>query len=79
MIKTGKASGAIFILLILLMTVLIGNENVFAATTVSNFQELKDALAGTETEIVVEGTITATETLVIKKDVKISGEGYYSL
>ena len=75
MIKTGKASRAIFMLLILLMTVLIGNENVFAATTVSNFQELKDALAGTETEIVVEGTITATETLVINKDVKISGGG----
>lgn len=79
MIKTGKASRAIFMLVIFIMTLLIGNENIFAATTVTDFEGLKSALVGTETEIVVEGTITATETLVIKKDVKISGGGYYSL
>lgn len=75
MIKTGKASRAIFMLVIFIMTLLIGNENIFAATTVTDFEGLKSALVGTETEIVVEGTITATETLVIKKDVKISGGG----
>lgn len=79
MIKTGKASRAIFMLVIFIMTLLIGNENVFAATTVTDFEGLKSAVEGTETKIVVEGTITTTETLVINKDVKISGGGYYSL
>lgn len=73
MIKTGKASRAIFMLVIFIMTLLIGNENVFAATTVTDFEGLKSAVEGTETKIVVEGTITTTETLVINKDVKISG------
>ena len=77
--KKISISKTIFMLLIFMMTILIGNENVFAATTVTDFEGLKSAVEGTETKIVVNGTITVTETLVINKDVKISGGGYYSL
>lgn len=72
-------SKTIFMLLIFMMTILIGNENVFAATTVTDFNGLKNAIeTGTE-DITVQGTINVTETLTVNRDVKISGGGYYSL
>ena len=79
--KKISISKTIFMLLIFMMTILIGNENVFAETKVSNFDELKAALNGTDPEIKITSSdpIKATETLKINRDVKISGGGYYSL
>ena len=79
--KRISISKTIFMLLIFMMTVLIGNENVFAASkTVNDFTDLKDAIADTSiTEITVNGDITLTETIVIEgKDITIKGSGKIS-
>lgn len=70
--KTGKI---IFMALIFMMTIIIGNENVFAASkTVSDFAGLKAAITDASvTEITVNGEITANSTLEITRDIKISG------
>lgn len=71
--KKISTSKTIFMLLIFMMTILIGNENVFAATTVTDFNGLKNAIeTGTE-DITVQGTINVTETLTVNRDVKITG------
>lgn len=70
-----RAGKIIFASLIFIMAIFIGNENVFAATTVSDFNGLKNAINGSETEITVSGEIEVTETLMITRDVKISGGG----
>lgn len=63
-----------FASLIFIMAIFIGNEKVFAAN-VSSFDELKTALSGTDTEINITSVdpIEVTETLMITRDVKISG------
>lgn len=65
-----------FASLIFIMAIFIGNEKVFAAN-VSSFDELKTALSGTDTEINITSVdpIEVTETLMITRDVKISGGG----
>ena len=76
-----KISKAIFIALIFMMSIIIGNENVFAATTVSNFQQLKAAItdASDGDTITVSSDINLTETLVIKnKNITLSGTGKIS-
>lgn len=71
-----RAGKIIFASLIFIMAIFIGNENVFAATTVTDFNGLKQAIeTGTDKEINVQGTIVVTETLRVKRDVKISGGG----
>ena len=68
-----RAGKIFFASLIFIMAIFIGNEKVFAATTVSDFTGLKNAINGSETEITVSGEIEVTETLIITRDVKISG------
>ena len=67
-----KMRNVIFILLVIMATIFISNENVFAAE-VDNFAELKSAIDGSENEIIVKGTIIVKETLDVKNNVKISG------
>ncbi|MFR7872029.1 hypothetical protein [Peptoniphilus grossensis] len=71
-----RAGKIIFASLIFIMAIFIGNEKVFAAN-VSSFDELKTALSGTDTEINITSAdpIEVTETLMITRDVKISGGG----
>ena len=71
-----RAGKIIFTSLIFIMAIFIGNEKVFAAE-VSDFAGLKDALSGTDAEIKITSTdpIEVTETLMITRDVKISGGG----
>ena len=71
-----RAGKIIFASLIFIMAIFIGNEKVFAAD-VSSFDELKTALSGTDTEINITSAdpIEVTETLMITRDVKISGGG----
>lgn len=61
--------------LIFMMTIIIGNENVFAETKkVSDFAGLKAAITDASvTEITVSGEIVATETLEVNRNIKISG------
>ena len=71
-----RAGKIFFASLIFIMAIFIGNEKVFAAE-VSSFDELKTALNGTDAEIKITSTdpIEVTETLMITRDVKISGGG----
>lgn len=78
--KTGKI---IFMALIFMMTIIIGNENVFAANhPVNDFAGLKTAITQTVDgdTITVDGNISLTETLVIenKKNITIKGSGTIS-
>ena len=74
--KTISRAGKIFFAsLIFIMAIFIGNENVFAATTVNDFNGLKQAIENGTDEIIVQGTINVTKTLTISRDVKISGGG----
>lgn len=68
-----RAGKIIFASLIFIMAIFIGNEKVFAATTVSDFNGLKQAIENGTDDINVQGTINVTETLTIRRDVKISG------
>lgn len=70
-----RAGKIIFASLIFIMAIFIGNEKVFAATTVSDFNGLKQAIENGTDDINVQGTINVTETLTIRRDVKISGGG----
>ncbi len=70
-----RASKIIFASLIFIMAIFIGNEKVFAATTVTDFNGLKQAIETGTDDINVQGTINVTETLTIRRDVKISGGG----
>ena len=73
--KTISRAGKIFFMfLIFIMAIFIGNEKVFAAN-VSSFDELKTAIETGTDDINVQGTIVVTETLTIRRDVKISGGG----
>ena len=71
-----RAGKIIFASLIFIMAIFIGNEKVFAAD-VDSFDKLKTALSGTDAEIKITSTdpIEVTETLMITRDVKISGGG----
>lgn len=74
--KTISRAGKIFFAsLIFIMAIFIGNEKVFAATTVTDFNGLKQAIETGTDDINVQGTINVTETLTIRRDVKISGGG----
>lgn len=68
-----RAGKIIFTSLIFIMAIFIGNEKVFAATTVTDFNGLKQAIETGTDDINVQGTINVTETLTIRRDVKISG------
>ena len=70
-----RAGKIIFASLIFIMAIFIGNEKVFAATTVTDFNGLKQAIETGTDDINVQGTINVTETLTIRRDVKISGGG----
>ncbi len=70
-----RAGKIIFASLIFIMAIFIGNEKVFAATTVSDFNGLKQAIENGTDDINVQGTINVTEILTIRRDVKISGGG----
>ena len=70
-----RAGKIIFTSLIFIMAIFIGNEKVFAATTVTDFNGLKQAIETGTDDINVQGTINVTETLTIRRDVKISGGG----
>ncbi|MDU5807233.1 MAG: Cna B-type domain-containing protein, partial [Peptoniphilus harei] len=68
-----KMRNVIFILLVIMATIFISNENVFAAE-VYNFEELKKEIkSGTDKEIKIMQAIEVTETLIIGRDVTISG------
>lgn len=73
--KKISTSKTIFMLLIFMMTIFIGNENVFAATTVTDFNGLKNAIETGKEDITVQGTIEVTETLTVNRYVKITGGG----
>lgn len=70
-----RAGKIIFASLIFIMAIFIGDEKVFAATTVTDFNGLKQAIETGTDDINVQGTINVTETLTIRRDVKISGGG----
>ena len=72
--KSIGSSKKLFVLLILFIAIFLKTENVFAATEVSTFGELKQAVE-TGGEIVLKKDITVTETLTVNNDVKISGGG----
>lgn len=73
--KSIDSSKKLFVLLILFLAIFLKTENVFAATEVSDFDGLKNAIeTGTE-DITVQGTINVTETLTVNRDVKITGGG----
>ena len=68
-----KMRNIIFILLVIMTTIFISNENVFAAE-VDNFEQLKNEIkTGTDKEIKIKQAIEVTETLIIGRDVTISG------
>lgn len=72
--KSISSSKKLFVLLILFLAIFLKTENVFAATTVTDFNGLKNAIeTGTDDEINVQGNINVTETLKVNRDVKISG------
>ena len=74
--KSISSSKKLFVLLILFLAIFLKTENVFAATTVTDFNGLKNAIeTGTDDEINVQGNINVTETLKVNRDVKISGGG----
>lgn len=66
-------SKKLFVLLILFLAIFLKTENVFAATTVTDFDGLKNAIETGTDDITVQGTINVTETLTVNRDVKISG------
>ena len=70
-----RAGKIFFASIIFIMAIFIGNEKVFAATTVTDFNGLKQAIETGTDDINVQGTINVTETLTIRRDVKISGGG----
>ena len=72
--KSIGSSKKLFVLLILFLAIFLKTENVFAATEVSDFDGLKNAIE-TGGEIVLKKDITVTETLTVNNDVKISGGG----
>ena len=73
--KSIDSSKKLFVLLILFLAIFLKTENVFAATEVSDFDGLKNAIeTGTE-DITVQGTINVTETLTVNRDVKLTGGG----
>ena len=72
--KSIGSSKKLFVLLILFLGIFLKTENVFAATTVTDFDGLKNAIeTGTDNEINVQGTINVTETLIVNRDVTITG------
>lgn len=74
--KSIDSSKKLFVLLILFFAIFLKTENVFAATEVSDFDGLKNAIeTGTDNEINVQGTINVTETLIVNRDVTITGGG----
>uniref|UniRef100_UPI00288AE506 MucBP domain-containing protein n=1 Tax=Peptoniphilus grossensis TaxID=1465756 RepID=UPI00288AE506 len=70
-----RAGKIFFASIIFIMAIFIGNEKVFAATTVTDFNGLKQAIETGTDDINVQGPINVTETLTIRRDVKISGGG----
>lgn len=76
-----KMRNIIFLLLIIMTTLFISNENVFAATTVNDFTELKSSIetASDGDTINVNADIKLTDTLLISgKDITIKGSGTIS-
>ena len=66
-------SKKLFVLLILFLAIFLKTENVFAATTVTDFDGLKNAIETGTDDINVQGTINVTETLIVNRDVTITG------
>ena len=60
--------------MVLALVLVLGKTPVFAATEVSDFTRLKNAVETGDSSITITGDITVTETLEIKKDVTISGD-----
>ena len=75
MFKERKQKLVVLLALVLALGLVLGKTPAFAATNVGSFDELKAAV-DKGGEITLTKDIDVTETLVINKDVKISGEGH---
>lgn len=71
--KSIGSSKKLFVLLILFLAIFLKTENVFAATTVTDFNGLKNAIETGTDDITVQGTINVTKTLIVNRDVTITG------
>lgn len=71
--KSIGSSKKLFVLLILFLAIFLKTENVFAATTVTDFNGLKNAIETGTDDITVQGTINITKILIVNRDVTITG------